>query len=312
MQNLSVIIVNYNTHDHLINSLSSLYSSKHKFDFEIIIVDNNSSNEEIKKFPVLFPDAKFIFNKHNVGFGEGCNIGAKKAVGKYLLFINPDITVKESSLDKLMEFAEGNENVGVVTGILIDDKGLQSYSYNNFPGLRWEFLEAFGIGRDKFIDKLISQSKSGKPFEIDWAHGACLLIRKEIFIAHNGFDENIFLYYEDVDLQRRLKESGYKNYCLPDSQFVHFTQSSVRSLRGERIYNFYMHVSKIYYYRKYNQKLALFLIRLFYITGYCFRILKLPVDRKYKEKKAEKLYHYFIIIRIYLGLLNVENIKKIY
>lgn len=301
---LSVIIVNYNTSENLDNCLSSIYRFTNEISFEIIVVDNNSTERDIENIKNQYKEAKFIFLKENNGFGAGCNVGTNIAVGDYLVFINPDILFIDNALMKVYQFMAKNSSVGVSTGILKDREGECVYTYNNFPGLSWEFTEAVGRGSNRKIEKLLRHpyiiNKQDIPIYTDWVVGAFMFIKRDIFEKIKGFDETFFLYYEDVDIQKRIKELGYKIVVLPSISVIHSERSSVRSFEGENIYYFHMTRSRLIYYYKNTNFLFVIIIRLMHILGLLFRISILVPRRTFKGKKWKKLFQYKFMMKLFL------------
>lgn len=306
---LSIIIVNYNTGKFVDKCLESITSHLRNVDFEVIVVDNNSGEEYIKSLPVKYANYFFYFSKENRGFGSGCNYGVSKAKGKYLLFLNPDVEVIDSPFRKLINFLNENPSAAVCSGLTIDDKGNVSYCYNIFPNLSWEFKQATGIGLMKTIDKLNNSEKIQKNevFKVDWFHGAFLLVRKSDFDKVNGFDDNIFLYYEDVDLQKRIRDSGKEIYCLPDVRVLHHTQSSVKNEPVKTTYYYHLNIAKLYYMTKYYNLMQRTIARLFYIFGTLLRMLKLIFSTKKHLNKKNKLKEFWITIKVYLFKYNVKS-----
>jgi len=303
---LSIIIVNYNTSEFLKRCLDSIIKYTKNISFEIIVVDNNSTDRTIEEFPKLYESVKFIFNKENKGFGAGCNTGVNYAFGKYVAFINPDIELINNSLYEFFEYLEKNQDTGLCSGVLIDDNLVPQYCFNNFPGIKWEFQEAFGFMRDKTVNKLLShnyiKNNTRKEFEVDWFHGACIVMKKNLFVAIEGFDENIFLYYEDVDICQKVKKLDLKIICLPYVRIKHYTRSSVRSGNGMRIYYYYMHINKLYYNKKYLSFSKRIIIRILYVLGSVVKILLLPFRGQFRGERYNKINHYLIIIKVHLNL----------
>ncbi|HMQ68753.1 MAG TPA: glycosyltransferase family 2 protein [Ignavibacteria bacterium] len=301
---LSIIIVNYNTHEHLDKCIESIQSNLHEIDYEIIVADNNSPDRGIENLRIKFKDVKFYFLDENKGFGSGCNYAVKKSHGKYLLLVNPDIEFINNSVIKLLKFMENDKTIGACSGLLLDQNDMPAYNFNSFPDYSWELKNAYGVGVSNAIIKLLENpditGAVKRPFEVDWFHGALLLIRRDVYDEVEGFDENIFLYYEDVDIQKKIKESGYKIFCLPEVSVRHFTQSSVRSIEGRKIYYYYMHLNKLYYMKKHFGIIKRSFIRINYIIGYIIRIILLPFRKKFKGRNKEKLEHYLIILNLYL------------
>lgn len=307
MSDISIIIVNYFTEKFILNCIDSIRMNTVNELCEIIIVDNIVENYTFADKLKNFVNVKYLPLNDNYGFGYACNRGSEIASGSVLLFLNPDIIVKYDSIQKLYRFLLSRSDAGFVTGVLTDEYGEIQYFYNNFPGLSWEFKQAFGISLEDEIKKLNDAEglKSGTPFKINWAHGACLMIKKEVFTKTKKFDEKIFLYYEDVDIQQQTIRLGYKNYCIPDAVFEHFGRSSVRSEEGTKVYYFHMHIAKIYYMRKYFKFWKAIIVRVFYITGFASKVILLPFRNKYKKQRRLMFSVYTMVILIYLNLKKV-------
>ena len=302
---LSIIIVNYNTHDHVENCLNSIYQYC-EASFEVIVVDNNSPKRDIINLESKFPKAKFVYLDSNEGFGKGCNEGVKNSTGEVILFLNPDIIVKPGSIEKLLQTTQDDDLIGVVSGSLISQDGDYQYSYNNFPGLSWEFKEAFGISLMKTINKMNEFTKAmaekNSSFEVDWFHGACMMMRRKVFERVGGFDERIFLYYEDVDLCKKIKDAGFKNVCIPESKFIHHERGSVRDEKGQVVYHFYMHNSKHYYYSKHKSNLNILILRILFITGSVFKMLILPFRKKFRNEMNSRFTGYKTALLVHLNI----------
>lgn len=304
MKNLSIIIVNFNTDEYVRDCLISIQENLTLSDYEIIVVDNNSPNRSIEKLITEFKNVEFILLNKNKGFGSGCNTGFLQSKGEYILFLNPDIKVKKDSIEKLIDNYKTDKNIGIVSGLLMDEGNKISYSFNSFPDLSWEIKEAYGICLERTIKSLLNRSeiKNKVPFEVDWFHGACILIRRDIFESVNGFDENIFLYYEDVDLQKRIKELGFKIVCIPSAEFYHQGESSISDDNLFDTYHRNMHISKMYYYKKNNMELKLLIIRILYIFGAVVKSMSLFIRPSMWGNLLSRLKQYFMIIKIYLNL----------
>lgn len=302
---ISIVIVNYNTHEHLRKCLDSIYENEENINIEIIVVDNNSPQKDILSFPDIYKSVKYLFLESNKGFGYGCNRGVEMATGKYILLLNPDIEVTKNSIAELFNYAEVNPNIAAYTGLLMYENNELAYCFNDFPGLKWEMMEAFGVGAEDTVNKMLQRDEivQNVPFDIDWAHGACLMIRKNVYEEVNGFDENIFLYYEDMDIQKKIKDCKYRNVCIPKSRFYHYERSSVRDNKSQRVYYFYMHKSKKYYLSKYFSWYKRMFIISMYIIAYLSKIIMLPFRSKFKGERLIKFEHYCIILGVYTNLI---------
>lgn len=298
----SVIIVNFNTYSDLKKCLSSLLNLNIKLKYEIIVIDNNSNERSIENIKTDFPRVNILFSKDNKGFGSACNKGAEVADSKYFVFVNPDTIFFEDPFSPIFEYMEMNKNTGVCSGILENEKKALVYTFNDFPGFLWEIMGALGIGEHRKILKLLKNpeilNRSRIPMNVGWLIGAFLFFRADLFKNINGFDEDYFLYYEDVDIQKRVKSLNLKIEVLPNIRICHNERSSVRSFEGENLYYFHMMRSKIIYYSKHVNIVNVFLVRIIYIIGILLRLIALPVRREFKGKKPQKYFQYKIMLKI--------------
>ncbi len=290
---LSIVIVNYNTCEHLNNCLKSLYSFITGLDFEVIIVDNNSPDRSIELLPKVFPEAKFFFRNINDGFGSGCNYGTEQSTGRYTLFVNPDIVFLNNLNLDLLKFMEKNRSVAVISPLYFEENEKMNF-FDEFPGFYREANEAFGDILTKLSNLFFTanKKKNDLPFEIDWVAGSYMFTRTEAFKSVNGFDENFFLYYEDIDLQLRIRKLGYKIICHPSYEVRHIARSSVSSFKGENLFYYHLTRSNLIYMYKHFNFIKRNLIRGIHLIGILVRILALPIRRNYSEKRRQKLFQY--------------------
>lgn len=203
MTDLSIIIVCYKGWERLFKCLDSI----HKFTgealrSEVIVVDNSGDNT-IEKFREKFPGFRFVLNPLNGGFANGCNLGARHASGEYFMFLNPDTVVKEQEIEKLLLIARQNPSYGIISCRQVNERGKESVARGSFPSV----YNLTGILRFIFSVKQ-GKSDHGDIFFPDWVSGSLILTGREKFIKAGGFDEDFWMYYEDVDLCRRIRNSG--------------------------------------------------------------------------------------------------------
>lgn len=311
---VSIVILNYNTAYHLRQCLESVFENLKEIKYEVIVVDNNSPDREIEKLPDEFPEAVFYLRESNDGFAAGCNYGISKSNGRYILLMNPDVTLIDNSVPHLKSFLDKNKDAGIVSGLMTNDKSEIIYFYNDFPSLEWEFYHLIGFGYDQKIKKLNSIAKEhGKNiFEVDWIHGAFMMMRKEDLIKAGGLNENYFMYYEDVELCYKFRNlSGKKNYCIPETVYRHYTQSSISEEKNDNIFIFHLHRGKLIFLRNYNvlKRLPVYLTGLTYVIS---RLLILPVWKKYSGCRKEKLKQLLKVLRLYLSSSFVSRSKYEY
>ncbi len=247
----SLIIVSFNTKEILKNALSSIFAYCPREMFEVIVIDNNSGDGSAEMLNNLFGDKiKLIINKHNAGFGAANNLGAKIARGEYLFFLNSDIIAKEDILSGLAKIFESRPEIGILAPrLILPDGSEQKFASGNFPSLA-----------DLILGKIKKDAAEKKYIKIDWVSGAALAIRKNLFDQAGGFDENFFMYFEDIDLCKRVKDISYQVAVLPSITVVHL---GGKSLKNDRQRKKHYYVSQDYFYKKHYGKLKLALLRFF-------------------------------------------------
>lgn len=276
MPKVSIIIVNWNTKDFLKDCLSSIQKGTGGLSYEVIVVDNSSSDDSIKFIEDNFPNIKLIMNSINTGFAGACNQGASSAMGEYLFFLNPDTILEEDSIKKLVEFTEKpiSARLGAVGPQLLNRDGTIQNSVRRFPNLK-DFLVRDTIlkkllplkGKDRLIYNLSSQT----PSIVDQISGAAILIRKSIWKNIGGMDSRFFMFYEEVDMCRRLMDLGYKVYYLPTATIVHLCGGARHKDRSAVFY--YSVRSMFLYLDKYESTGKLFLFKLIYKPLFLIELL---------------------------------------
>lgn len=220
---ISIVIVNYKSWKHLKNCLESLESINNTlFSFEVIVVDNCSEDEQLIEFVQAFPNVHFKVNSGNNGFANGCNFGAQNAQGEYLLFLNPDTIANQKALEQMFEFAKKNPSVGIISCRQKKPNGNFEKDMRFFPS----FFTLFGwlralhelFNRRKFEAKKESNEKVLYP---DWVSGSLVFISRNWFDAINGWNEDYWMYFEDVDLSKKVRVANGKVALLKDADIVH-------------------------------------------------------------------------------------------
>ena len=286
--NLSILIVNYNSHTHIKTCLDSIYRYSDGLNFEILILDNNSSEKGFEDIESYAHENLFTFRSpKNMGFGAGINCLYRKAKGEYLLFLNPDTYFIHNTLLDLYSFAKERNDCGICSPAIYNSNGSLNYNFNYFPDFIWEIYELLGWGYNRRLNKLSSviiQNKlKHEPIKVDWMTGACMLIKKDLFGSIGKFDERFFLYYEDVDLQNRLVKEGKFNYCVPYLDVIH--ESNVSSKSEREIYYSNLLKSKLLYYSKYFNYPKRLLNKGLLLTGFILRLLFVNFRNKKKNEK---------------------------
>jgi GT2 family glycosyltransferase len=247
---LSVIIVNYNVKHFLEQCLYSVREAITGLTAEVIVIDNNSTDNSMEYLPPRFPTVRFVANKENTGFAKACNQGLSMASGKYILFLNPDTIVPEDCFTKCIAFMESRPEAGGLGIRMIDGSGkFLKESKRAFPSPLTSLYKLFGLAKLFPRSKVFSHYHLGhlderQNNEVDVLAGAFMLIRKEVLDKIGSFDENFFMYGEDVDLSYRIQKAGYKNYYFADSSIIHFKGESTRKGSMNYVRMFYTAMSK--------------------------------------------------------------------
>lgn len=264
MPQVSIIILTFNSSKYIESLIESLQEFKNT---EILVVDNASRDETIK-IVEKFKEVKIFKTGSNLGFSKGINFGAEKAKGEFLLFINPDSVFKNGNLDGLLQIFKEKENVGAVGGKMMSFDGNDEKSAGKFFNFFETVLLAFGL--DEKFGVRFSPNHIKK---VDFVSGGFMMISASLFKKLNGFDENFFMYIEDMELCFRIKKMGFDNYFTPESVVSHVGQGS--SNKSFAIKNIYKGI--LYFYKKHKNRVEYILIKLLFslkaISVYAIGIL---------------------------------------
>ncbi|HNR16679.1 MAG TPA: glycosyltransferase [Chitinophagaceae bacterium] len=234
MLQLSVIIVNFNVKHFLEQCLHSVLKAAEGMATEVIVVDNNSSDNSIHYLLPKFPTVKFIANTENLGFAKACNEGLKASSGNYILFLNPDTIVPEDCFKKCISFFEQHTQAGALGVKMLDGSGrFLKESKRAFPSPLTSLYKLFGLAKlfprsKTFSTYHLGHLAENKNHEVDVLAGAFMMVKKEILEKIGSFDETFFMYGEDIDLSYRIQKAGYKNYYFADCSIIHFKGESTR------------------------------------------------------------------------------------
>jgi len=226
---LSIIIVNYNTGQLTRACIKSILGQSLPWPFEIVVVDNASSDESVELLQSEWPEIKIITNPTNVGLAGGVNIGLKETTGQFRLVLNPDIIVLNGALTTMVDRMEVNPSVGITGGKLLSPNGRLQYSCYEFYRpmtivYRRTWLGKTKRGRRAVRAFLMKDYDHKVASEVDWLMGACLMVSEKALEQVGGMDERFFLYFEDVDWCRRFWLRGWKVLYLPTAKFSHYHQ----------------------------------------------------------------------------------------
>lgn len=257
-KDISIIIVNYNSGELLSKSLESISNSGCDSDIEVIVVDNDSSDNSAGKARAIFPQATFIQNDRNLGFAKANNLGIKKSKGKSVLLLNPDTVIMQGALQKMVEFMNTSSDIGIIGAKLLDPDGNVQLSCRSFPSWINAIHNRYSpttrmFPKNKHAAKyLFTNWAHDEPRQVDWLSGACLMIKREVLEQIGLFDEDFFMYCEDIDICYRSKQAGWKVFYYPYAAVIHYigcgkNKASVRSI-------IFHHISMYKFFRKHYCK----------------------------------------------------------
>jgi N-acetylglucosaminyl-diphospho-decaprenol L-rhamnosyltransferase len=272
---LSIIIVSWNVADLLRNCLRSIDENRGGLDLEVIVVDSASGDDSVALVRSEFPWVRLLACTENVGFPRGNNLGLAEANGRYLLLLNPDTVILDNALAKMMTFAQENPEVGVLGCQLLNRDGTVQSSKRRFPTLLTAFFESTWL--ENFAPKSVLAKYYAQDLaddetnDVDWVMGACMLAPRSVVEQVGGLDEAYFMYSEELDWCRRIKDSGWRVVYYPQAQIVHYVgQSSDQAVVARHI-NFQQ--AKLRYFRKYHGRFPALVLRLFLLLNYGWQMI---------------------------------------
>ena len=264
MKYISIILINYNSSKFIYKCLDSVEMIRDNHLHEVIIVDNSSTDNSMNLIRENFSKFRLIYSKKNLGFGRANNLAFKQSQGKYLLFLNTDTILTESTPKILSDYLDQNHDIAVISPRITFKDGSYQLSFGNLPNLAVELFDKVKYGLDNkwhsFFSNLYDR-KYSKVQEVGWVTGACLMMRRDVFEQIGGFDENFFMYFEDKDLCKRVKELGYKVVYYPETTIIHLLGGSSHGIK--KSVNKYYRDSQLYYYQKHLGKFQTSILKLY-------------------------------------------------
>jgi len=294
---VSILIVTYQSQDEILQCIGSIYKNTLNVKFEIIMIDNASTDNTIKVVKNQFPDVIIQENKKNEGYASANNFGAKIAKGEFLFFLNPDSVITDNTIEVLLSICNSDDKHGIVAPQINNTDGSFQFSTGQVPTISSTLFEAYGmylfLPKTYFGYRNASTTKTN--IHVDWVTGACFIVKKEIFDIANGFDENFFLYLEDADLCIRIKKKLKKN-------IIYTTQTSITHFKGKSSKNnsyiskLSSYRSKLYYHKKHNGYiiyLTLFPVIYFSILFKLLFLILLIRDKQQVSSQFKVLFKIF-------------------
>lgn len=260
---LSVVIVSFNTRGLLAECISSAMRECHGLTAEIIVVDNGSSDGSAAMVEAEFPDALLVRSNENLGFGRANNLGFQAAGGRYVVLLNSDAFMAPGTLSRALAYMDSTPRCGMLGARLVGRDGVDQPSARQFPSLFNDMLHLTGLSA-RFPHSPVlgapdrTWADPTEPVETDWVPGAFAVIRRQALKEVGYFDERFFLYYEEVDLCRRLKDKGWTVAYRPELVVTHFGGESSKTVKrltlsgaGSQLTLWRMR-SALLYYRKHH------------------------------------------------------------
>jgi len=257
LSKLSIILVGWNNKAYLAPCLVSLYESGLECSFDVMVVDNGSTDGSQEMLREKFPEVSIIQNEKNEGLGKASNQGIEATKGKYILLLNNDTIVNGSSFDAMVDFLEQNPKAGGVGGKLMNPDGTIQAGYNYFSSIYEEFLVATRLG-ELIRPGYPAVMDANETKSVDWMGSACLMIRRSALDRVGLLDEGYFIYGDEADLQYRLKRDGWEIYFLPNVTTIHYGGRSMDRWRRRKM----VYRGKMLFYQKHYGFLKTLILRL--------------------------------------------------
>lgn len=288
---LSVIILNYNVRYFLEQCVLSVQKALENIDGEIIVIDNNSSDDSCAMMKELFPNVKLIENKENLGFPKGNNIGVAKAKGKYICILNPDTVVAEDTFTKILnsQFIIHNSQLGIIGCKLIDGTGnFLPESKRGIPTPWVAFTKIFGLYKisnvfGKYYAQHLTENQSGK---VDILVGAFMVMKRELYNEIGGFDENCFMYSDDIDLSFMALKNGKSNFYFHETTVIHYKGES--TIRDEKYMKRFQEAMNFFYSKHF--KTSIIFDVFMKIGAFVFSFIK-----KSQSKEIKRIIDQYVI-----------------
>jgi hypothetical protein len=252
---IDVVIVNYNSTSYLLDCISSMHRATPEGVKIRICVFDNASEDGVCRIKGQFPEVDLLCSRKNIGFARGVNYAMARGGAPYVLVLNPDTSVDSFFIKEIIEFMEKNQDIGIVGPKILDSSSRIQGSARRFPNAKTALF-----GRSTFLSRLFPNNsqtrinipayscKDCKPIDVDWVSGACMIVRRKAVEQVGMLDERFFMYWEDADWCRRMREHGWRVVFFPGCQIVHYTGVSSRKNFMQSILEF--HKSAYYLFCK--------------------------------------------------------------
>jgi GT2 family glycosyltransferase len=305
MPEISISIVNFNAKDKLKGCLESIRKNISGIDYEVIVVDNASSDGSVEMIKNEFPSFRVIANKDNSGATVAKNLSFKSATGRYILILDSDIELLPGAVSRMLDFMKADSSVGIAGPKVFFPNLKQQHSCNKgFPkplsvffnrilflaSIRYRFYRS-GLGN------IYLKSRYNRQEKFAWLGGMCLLARADLLKSLNGMDERFFIYYDDTDLCLRANKAGFEVYYLPEAQVIHHLSESVGKFSNFLFPKIYE--SELYFFRKhygiFGVRICAVIIRVSMCLRLVLSLFALTRDKDALRKKRQAYRQVFIL-----------------
>lgn len=283
---LTVIILNYNVRHFLEQCVLSVQKAIQNLDAEIIVIDNNSLDDSCIMMQQLFPNIKLIKNSENLGFPKGNNIAVAAAKGKYICILNPDTVIAEDTFEKMLAFAKSKDDLGIVGCKLIDGTGnFLPESKRGIPTPWVAFTKIFGFHKlfsksscfNKYYAQHLTENQTGK---VGILVGAFMIMKRDLYNEIGGFDENCFMYSDDIDLSYMALKKEKSNYYFHETTIIHYKGES--TVRDKTYIKRFREAMQFFYKKHFNKSIVFDLMMCF--GSFIFSIVK-------KNQQLNRKFH---------------------
>lgn len=318
---LSIIIVNYNVKYYIEQCIYSIIKSGIDIEYEIIVTDNNSNDGSISYLKELYPNITYIENKENLGFAKANNQAIKIAKGEYIMLLNPDTILGESTLYDCVTFMDKTPDAGALGVKMLKSNGSFALeSRRGIPTPLTSMYKMLGLcklfPKSKIFGKYYMQYlDNNKPAKIEIISGACMFIRKSTLDISGPLDEDFFMYGEDIDLSYRLLKTGMKNYYIP-TPIIHYKGESTEKTSYRYVYVFYKAMLIFFrkHYSHYGILLSIPIQGAIYFKGFCSFINQQFKKLVNKANEKQRPGNYLIISSVsnpkeMISILDENNLK---
>jgi hypothetical protein len=255
---LTIVIINWNTKEHLMECLSSIHNGLGFPPFEVLVIDNGSKDGTSAEVHKKHPWVELLENEQNLGFAKAVNIALRRKKRRYVILLNPDTRVTERAIERLFSFMEAHPGVGVAGAQLLNPDGSKQNSIANFPSLATELLNKsllMGLFPKRFPGK---GREYPEPIEVDSVIGACMMVRRDAIEQVGLLDEDYFLFLEETDWCYRMKRAGWKIYHVPQAEVYHLQGKSAEADKKRAKVEYFR--SRYHFFKKHRGGFQFFIL----------------------------------------------------